>query len=59
MIRACDSCGTPLSGRRGHGFVTANGGLSCGRAKTKRTGTNGKGERALVEAKLPCARLAA
>lgn len=50
-MRACDFCGTPLR-RRGHGFVTAKGGISCGRSSTKRTNAEGK----LVKIDLRCAK---
>lgn len=50
-MRNCDFCGTPLPGRRGHGFPTRRG-VSCGRSMTLRGKPEGKG---LVKAKLPCA----
>lgn len=36
-MRTCTGCGTRLSGRRFHGFVTDNGGVVCGRSKGLRT----------------------
>lgn len=53
MFRFCDFCGTKLSGKYGHGFVT-KGGISCGRGQTLKTVRRGDSI-GLVQVSLPCA----
>jgi hypothetical protein len=53
MERYCDFCETKLPGRKGHGFVTAEGRLSCGRSAVQKTINRG-GSPSLVSVPLPC-----
>lgn len=53
MPRFCDTCGTKLPGKAGHGFVTKKGGISCGRNATQMTVIK-NGAPSLVYVDLPC-----
>ena len=51
MQRVCDNCRTPLSGKKGHGFII-RGRLLCGRAKIEKTVYNSQGTASLKEVKV-------
>lgn len=54
MFRNCTFCDTQLPGKRGHGFVTDDGGISCGRSATQKTVIR-NGAPSLVAVPLSCA----
>ena len=53
MIRRCEACGTPLRGRRKHGFVSASGLLVCGRTRRQQTIIHKDGSKRLAFAETP------
>jgi hypothetical protein len=52
MPRLCTCCGTPLPGRKGHGWVKT-GAVVCGRTEIQVTRVNAKGERFLARVPAP------
>lgn len=54
MERYCDLCDTKLPGKKGHGFVTQDGRVTCGRSTVQKT-VNRNGSPSLVSVPLPCA----
>lgn len=52
MIRRCDSCGTPLQGRKRQGFVKG-GKIVCGREEIEKTVTDENGYKFLTKVRTP------
>lgn len=57
--RVCDGCGTPLPGKKMHGFVSPDGRrVVCGRASVTKTAYNAAGAPSLIAVETPACKYA-